>query len=89
MSKEKLTKDHEVYISVGLETPMKPETFCEIVDKLLFENIGYMKSWGVHTKEEYIDCVKQYEEKIRHLERQNKHLKEELSNKWQQALAKI
>jgi hypothetical protein len=62
---EQLTTEHELYISVSLEASaaMKTETFKNIVDELIFENIGYVQSWGVHTKDEYIGIIdKQFEE---------------------------
>lgn len=51
---EKLTTEHELWVSVGLHHAMKPSVFRETVNTALFENIGYMKSWGVHTKSECI-----------------------------------
>ena len=52
---EKLTTEHDLFISIGLKVPIKPSVFAEDINTLLFENIGYMNSWGVHTKNQYIE----------------------------------
>lgn len=75
---EELTIDHNIYISVGLKNPMKPSTFKEIIDTLLFENIGYMTSWGTHTKDEWIKIVHDQELKIKSLKIENKQLQSNL-----------
>lgn len=66
-TKEELVKDHELYISVGLRISMKPSDFQKVVDDLLFENIGYMDSWGTHTKSEYIGIIDKQQEEIKRL----------------------
>lgn len=65
---EKLTTEHEIYLSVGLNIPMKTSVFKEIVDTLLFENIGYMQSWGTHTQAEYIGIIDEQDARIKQLE---------------------
>lgn len=54
MGGNNFSKNFEVKISLGLKVDMKPEDVEDLFDKLIFENIGYVQSWGVHVnKEEY------------------------------------
>lgn len=77
MDNEKLTTEHELYVSVGLTVSMKPSAFKEVVDNLLFENIGYMQSWGTHTKSEYIGIIDEQSSKIKQLEAEIERLTNE------------
>lgn len=78
MSEEKLVKDHELYVSVGLKIAMKPSEFQKVVDDLLFDHIGYMDSWGTHTKAEYIGIIDKQHEEIKRLRAEHAAMKEAL-----------
>lgn len=53
---EEETTEHELYLSVGMNDPVKPSVFKEYIDNILSENIR-VKSWGVHTQAEYIGII--------------------------------
>jgi hypothetical protein len=64
MNDDNLTTEHELFVSIGLKTPVKPSVFRDEIDSMIFENIGYMQSWGVHTKHEYINIYESLEKKL-------------------------
>jgi hypothetical protein len=64
MDNDKLTTEHELFISIGLKVPIKPSVFSKEIDSMIFENIGYVQSWGVHTKHEYIELCSSLQDRL-------------------------
>jgi len=77
---EKPTTEHELYLSIGLKIAVKPSVFKEEVDTLLFENIGYMQSWGTHTKDEYTGIIDNQSEKLKRLRTEHDAMKNVLEH---------
>lgn len=68
------TTEHELYISVGLYDPVNPSVFNECINNILSNNIR-VKSWGVHTKDEYIGIIDEQQSIISQQAEEIKRLK--------------
>lgn len=82
MKEDNLTTEHELFLSIGLNVPMKPSVFKQKIDALLFENLGYMNSWGTHTKHEYIDIYMSLEEKLNKITTTLNWIKSKFEEEW-------